>query len=112
MPGWLTKSINLPRADSDLDAKDPLGPHLYRTYRGLLEIGEILTGLQGAERQDAIENLKTNYHEKLPGNELIASMMKSNQTCTLGKFLGIYTEEVQILEESEKIWPMMARFQY
>eukprot|EP00658_Telonema_sp_P-2_P061493 TRINITY_DN5019_c0_g1_i1.p1 TRINITY_DN5019_c0_g1~~TRINITY_DN5019_c0_g1_i1.p1 ORF type:complete len:224 (-),score=57.22 TRINITY_DN5019_c0_g1_i1:419-1090(-) len=112
MPSWIVKSINLPRADSDLDAKEPLAPHLYRTYKGLVEVGAILTELQGEERDRAIEDMKGKYHEKLPGNELIASMLKSDQTCTLSEFLGIFTEEVQILEESEQIWPMLPGLQY
>jgi len=112
MPLWFCKSINLPRPDSDLDKKDPIAPHVFRTYNGLVQIGGILTELQGEERAQAIEELKTRYHEKLPGNELIESMMKSNQCCHLNSFNHIFTEEVQILEESERIWPMMPSLEY
>lgn len=112
MPMWFGKSINLPRPDSDLDKKEPLAPHLCRTYMGLLEIGAILSKQDPGEQSETIENLKAQYHEQLPGNELIESFIRSNQTCSLSNFLGIYTEEVQILEESERIWPMLPGLQY
>jgi len=112
MPMWFTKSINLPRPDSDLDKKEPMAPHLYRTYTGLLEIGAILSKQDSGEQTETIENLKAQYHEQLPGNELIESFIRSNGTTSLSSFLGIYTEEVQILEESERIWPMLPGLQY
>jgi len=48
-----TKSINLPRPDSDLDKKEPMAPHLYRTYTGLLEIGAILSKQDSGVRGSA-----------------------------------------------------------
>jgi len=112
MPMWFGKTINLQRPDSDLDKKEPMGPHLYRTYMGLLEIGSILSKQDAADQNDTIENLKAKYHEQLPGNELIESFIKTKQTSSLSDFLGIYTDEVQILEESEQVWPMLPGLQY
>lgn len=111
-PMWACKSINLPRPDGDLDKKDAIAPSIYRTYMDLLDIGKALLGMGASEQVDALENLRATYHEKLPGNELVGSMAKSNWTTPLANFIDIYSEEVQVLEESERCWPQAPPLQY
>merc|ERR1712178_90591 len=111
-PTWACKSINLPRPDGDLDKKDPIAPQIYKTYANLLEIGKQLLGKGKGELEEALENLRGNFHEKLPGNELVGSFIKSVHTTPLDVFITIFQEEMQVLEESEQCWPMAPPLQY
>merc|ERR1711924_570526 len=70
-PLWACKPLNLPRPDGDMDRKDPIAPHIYKLYVGMLEMGKTLLPMKGAELTDQLENLRSNFHEKLPGNELV-----------------------------------------
>lgn len=79
-PLWACKPLNLPRPDGDMDKKDPIAPHIYKMYMGLLEMGKTLLTMNGAELTDQLENLRSNFHEKLPGNELVGSCIKSVHT--------------------------------
>ena len=89
-----------------------MGPHIYRTYRGLLDIGEILIKMDEPDQVEMIEHLKETHHEKLPDNELVASYLDTKQTPSLQTFLGIFMEDVQHLDEAEKAWPMASGLQY
>ena len=89
-----------------------MGPHIYRTYRGLLDIGEILIKMDEPDQEEMIEHLKETHHEKLPDNELVASYLDTKQTPSLQTFLGIFMEDVQHLDEAEKAWPMASGLQY
>merc|ERR1712010_299096 len=109
---WACKALNLPRPDGDMDRKDPIAPHIYRLYVNLLEMGKMLQALGGGELADALENLRSNYHEKLPGNELVGSCIKSDFTTPLSNFTSLFSEEVQVLEESELCWPQAPSLQY
>merc|ERR1711988_812678 len=111
-PNWACKDINLPRPDGDLDKKDPIAPHIYKTYSNLLEIGKQLLGKGGGELEEALENLRNNFHEKLPGNELVGSFIKSVHTTPLDSFAKIFSSEVQVLETSEQCWPQAPPLQY
>lgn len=111
-PIWACKPLNLPRPDGDMDRKDPIAPHVYKTYVNLLEMGKQLLAMGGGELSDALENLRSNFHEKLPGNELVGSFIKSVHTTPLDSFTEIFAEEVQVLEESEQSWPQPPPLQY
>merc|ERR1712093_66478 len=111
-PMWVCKQINLPRPDGDMDKKDPIAPQIYRTFMDLLEIGKLLNAMQPGELEESLDNLRSNYHEKLPGNELVGSMIKSVHTMPLDSYHEIYSEEVQVVEESELCWPQAPPLQY
>merc|ERR1711907_323504 len=104
-PIWACKALNLPRPDGDMDKKDAIAPHIYKTYVNLLEVGKQLLAMGDGELTDALENLRGNYHEKLPGNELVGSFIKNVNTMPLDNFAEVFSEEVQVLEESEICWP-------
>merc|ERR1711865_218116 len=72
-PMWTCKQLNLPRPDGDMAEKDPIAPHVFRLYAGLIEMGKDLLAKSGGERTDALDDMRNLYHEKLPGNEIIGS---------------------------------------
>jgi len=111
-PIWACKPLNLPRPDGDKDQKEKIAPEIYKTYKDLLEMGKQLLTMSGGELADALENLRSNFHEKLPGNELVGSFAKNNHTTPLDSFISIFSEEVQVLEESEQCWPQAPPLQY
>jgi len=41
-PMWACKTLNLPRPDGDMDAKEAIAPHVYRMYVNLLDMGKLL----------------------------------------------------------------------
>jgi len=60
---WACKTLNLPRPDGDMDAKDAIAPHIYRLYVNLLEMGKLLNEMGGGELADALENLRLNVKQ-------------------------------------------------
>merc|ERR1711907_25192 len=54
-PLWACKPLNLPRPDGDMDRKDPIAPHIYKLYVGMLEIGKTLLPMKGAELTDQLK---------------------------------------------------------
>merc|ERR1711998_246706 len=89
-PMWACKPLNLPRPDGDMDKKDAIAPHVFRTYMGLLEMGKDLSTKEGAGVTEALDDMRSTYHEKLPGNELVGSCIKNVYTTPLDDFANIF----------------------
>lgn len=104
---WSYRSITMPAEPGvDLDKED-IVTSSFEVYSKLVKLGQQLTDadLPQADIPAALDNLRQRFPQFLPSNERVQAFTASPKVTSLNEYLDIFDAPVDVVFESERVWP-------
>jgi hypothetical protein len=107
---WSYRSISLP-VESAVDLeKEDIVVSSFEMYNKLVKLGQQLSDadLSQADIPAALDNLKQRFPQFLPSNERVVAFTVCEKVTSLAEYLEIYDSPVDVVLESDRVWPAPA----
>eukprot|EP00296_Roombia_truncata_P000657 JP436342.1.p1 GENE.JP436342.1~~JP436342.1.p1 ORF type:complete len:233 (-),score=10.90 JP436342.1:111-809(-) len=105
-PIWGGKLISLPRSDANHDGNDKVTQMVSDVYGNLIRLGKKLSALDESEVRQNMDALRSKYTDLLPMNDEVGVFLASKGCTDLTMFLDIYDRPIDLVLDSELVWPI------